>query len=80
MTGCATKLTVISPPIDEELRARCTITVEPLTSGDQYDTARALVQAVKSYRDCKAKHDALLNAIDVRDRVIQSVQQQTTQQ
>ncbi len=76
LTGCATQLTLISPPIPNELVSRCTITVDPLTSGDQYDVARALAQSQKGYRECKAKHDALINAIETREQVIQSIKNQ----
>lgn len=60
-----------------ELRVRCPDTIaQPLTTGDQYDTARALAQSVRSYRECKARNDALVDAVEVREQVIQSVKQQ----
>lgn len=56
---------------------RCPDTIaQPLTTGDQYDTSRALVEAVKYGKECKARQDALVNAVEVREQLMQSVKQQ----
>lgn len=46
---------------------------DPLTTGDQYDLARALAQAAQSVKVCADKNDALIDAVDVRDQVTQSL-------
>jgi len=57
--------------------ARCqTHAAEPLTTGDQFDTARALAQANGAFKECKARHDALIDAVVVRDELAKSVKQQ----
>lgn len=81
LSACATKLTVVSPPIPNELRTRCTGAIaQPLATGDQYDTARALSQSIRAYRECKVIHDALVDAVEVRETVIQSIQKQLKDQ
>lgn len=56
---------------------RCSDTIaQPLTTGDQYDTSRALVEAVRFGRECKSRNDALINAIEVREQLMESVKQQ----
>ena len=77
LTGCATKLTIVSPPVPETLRERCPdVIAQPLTTGDQFDTSRALIEAVQYSKTCRARHDALIDAIDVRDHIMQSVKTQ----
>ena len=77
LTGCASQLTLISPPLPAELRVRCPDTIaQPLTTGDQYDTARALVEAVRYGKECKARQDALVNAVEVRQEILDSVKLQ----
>ena len=49
---------------------------DPLTTADQYDLARALTQAIKFGSDCRARHGALIDAIDVRDQIMTSVKAQ----
>lgn len=49
---------------------------DPLTTGDQMDTARALGQSIGAYRICKTRNDALVDAIQVRESIVQSVAQQ----
>ena len=77
LTACGTNLTLISPPLPADLLAKCSDKIaDPLTTADQYDTARALTQAIGSYKECRARHDALLNAIQVRESMLASVKQQ----
>ena len=77
LTGCASQLTLISPPIHDDLRVRCGNTIaQPITTGDQYDLARALVEAAKYGKDCKARMDALVNAVEVRQEILESVKKQ----
>lgn len=60
-----------------DLRVKCPDTIaQPLTTGDQFDTSRALVEAVKYGKECKARQDALVNAVEVREQIMQSIQQQ----
>ncbi|MEJ0004433.1 MAG: hypothetical protein WDN30_14420 [Pararobbsia sp.] len=56
-------------PCDEQV-------ADPLTTGDQYDLSRALTQSVNTYRICEARHQSLIDAVDTRDQVMQSVSQQ----
>lgn len=49
---------------------------EPLTTADQHDTARALVQATHTARDCKARMDALIDAVEVRDEIVRQLKEQ----
>lgn len=50
--------------------APCTNQIaDPLTTADQYDLARALNQAVGSYRTCQANNDALINAVRTRQSI-----------
>lgn len=76
LSGCATRLTLISPPVSSDLLTRCEGTVAPLTSGDQYDIARALTETNQIYKDCKAKQNALVDAVLTREQVINSVRTQ----
>ncbi len=77
LTGCATPLIVTSPAVPEKYKTPCDEQVaDPLTTGDQYDLSRALTQSVKSYRTCAARHDALIDAVDTRETVMQSITDQ----
>lgn len=77
LTGCATKLTVTSPPIPSDLRVRCgDVIAQPLTTGDQYDLARALNEAVRYGKDCRARMGALVDAVDTREQVMNSLKKQ----
>lgn len=70
-------MTLISPPVPSELTTRCQAKIaDPLTTGDQLDVARALGQSISAYRDCKARHDALVDAVQSRDAIVQSIQTQ----
>lgn len=42
---------------------------DPLTTADQYDLARALNQAVGTYRTCQAQNNALSNAVRTRQAI-----------
>jgi hypothetical protein len=68
---------VTSPAIPEKFKQPCSDSVaDPLTTGDQYDLSRALTQSVKSYRTCSAQHQALIDAVDTREQVMQSITDQ----
>ena len=78
LSGCATRSIVISPPpVDPELLRACqTSAPAPLTTADQYDLARALVEAVRGGEECRLRHRALSDAVRVREQVAESVRQQ----
>ena len=77
LTGCATRLTLISPPVRPELLERCPAQIaEPLTTGDQFDLARALVQATRYGKTCAARMEALTDSVQSRDQLMQSVKEQ----
>jgi hypothetical protein len=78
LSGCATRSIVISPPpVDPELLKACSEPLAaPLTTADQYDLARALVEAVRSGKQCQIRHRALADAVRVREEVAESVKQQ----
>jgi hypothetical protein len=77
LTGCATPLVVTSPAIPERFKVKCSEAIaDPLTTGDQYDLSRALTQSVKSYRTCAAHNDALIDAVETREQVMQSITDQ----
>lgn len=77
LTGCATRLTVISPDVPADLKVRCPDEIaRPLTTGDQYDLARALAEAAKYGRDCRARMNELIDAVEVREGVMRSLQKQ----
>ena len=77
LTGCGPRLTLISPPLPDDLLVRCdAVIADPLTTGDQYDLARALAQAIGYGKTCKARDDALVNAMKVRETMLESVKQQ----
>lgn len=77
MTGCATKLTLISPPVPAELTVKCVGPIaEPLTTADQYDLGRALVQAVRFGQSCAVRQAALVDAVQGRDEILRSIKQQ----
>lgn len=77
LTGCATPLVVTSPAIPDKFKTLCSEAVaDPLTTGDEYDLSRALTQSVKSYRTCQAQHAALIDAVDTREAVMQSISDQ----
>ena len=77
LTGCSSSLTIVSPPVPDALRQRCPdIIADPLTTGDQFDMSRALVQATQYGKACSARLDALVDAIDVRDQIMATVKTQ----
>lgn len=77
LSGCATHLTLNSPPIPDELRQPCAQqAAKPLTTGDQYDLARALAEANSAFKDCRARHAALLDAVNTRKQVLHSIKKQ----
>jgi hypothetical protein len=49
---------------------------EPLVSADQTDLARALVDVARWGRNCKAKLDALIEAVKVREALANQLEQQ----
>lgn len=66
-----------SPAIPDKFKTRCPAKVaDPLTTSDQYDLSRALTQSVQSYRTCQANHDALIDAVETREQVMQSITDQ----
>jgi len=52
------------------------VIADPLTTADQFDTARALAQAAGTYRVCAARQAALVDAIEVRESIMRSVREQ----
>lgn len=77
LTGCATPLVVTSPAIPDKFKVHCSEQIaDPLTTGDEYDLSRALTQSVKSYRSCSAHNDALIDAVETREQVMQSISDQ----
>lgn len=52
------------------------VIAEPLTTADQLDTARALVQATRYGKECAARQQALIDAVKVRQDIAKSVKQQ----
>lgn len=76
LSGCATRLTLISPPLPAELLARCPDKVaDPLTTGDQFDLSRALVESLAYAKNCKARHDALADAVEIRQSIMDQIQE-----
>ncbi|MES2319997.1 MAG: hypothetical protein V4631_21155 [Pseudomonadota bacterium] len=47
-----------------------------MTTADQFDTARALVQAAEYGKKCAARQAALVDAVKSRDQLMQSVKKQ----
>ena len=77
LTACAQNLTVNSAPVDDRLLVACGEAIaDPLTTGDQYDTARALGQAIKYGRDCSDRHDQLISAVRARAGYADSLNKQ----
>jgi hypothetical protein len=77
LTGCSAPLILNSPAIPDRYKQRCSDAIaDPLTTGDQYDEARALGQAIKYGRTCAALHDSLIDAVDTREAVMQSISDQ----
>jgi len=52
------------------------VIADPLTTADQLDTARALVQATRYGKECAARQQALIDAVKVRQELAKSVKQQ----
>lgn len=70
LMGCAPNLTVNSAPINPDLLTGCGDKIaDPLTAGDQYDTARALGQAIEYGKSCKARQASLAEAIRGREQL-----------
>lgn len=68
---------MISPDIPDKLKVRCGDEIaRPLTTGDQYDLSRALAEAAKYGRDCRARMNELIDAVEVREGVMRSLQKQ----
>lgn len=66
-----------SPDVPDKFKVKCPDKVaDPLTTGDQYDLSRALTQSVQSYRTCQANHEALIDAVETREQVMQSITDQ----
>jgi hypothetical protein len=62
------------PPLPSELRVGCGgVIAQPLTTGDQYDLARALGEAIRYGKNCRDRMNELLEAIQVREQVMRSV-------
>ena len=77
LTGCGHQLTLISPPVDVELLVKCDpVIAQPLTTGDSLDLSRALTEAAFYGQNCKSRHDALVNAVVVRQQILESVKSQ----
>ena len=69
LTGCSSSLTILSPPVPDALRQRCPDQVaDPLTTGDQFDLSRALVQSTQYGKSCAARLDALIDALTLADQ------------
>ena len=65
------------PPVPADLLVKCgDVMADPLTTGDQLDLARALVQAVKYGVDCRSRQSALVDAVTVRDQIMATVKTQ----
>lgn len=63
------------PPVPREYLESCPErAAAPLTDADQYDLARALVEAGTWGRNCKAKLDALIDAVKVREAVAEQLE------
>lgn len=61
----------------QELLVKCGDTIAaPLTTGDQYDTARALSEATEYAKKCRARQETLVDAVQARDQLMQSVKSQ----
>ena len=79
LTACGTQLTVISPPMKSGLLEKCPPVnkiADPLTTGDQYDVARALNQATEYAKTCRIRQETLVDAIQAREQLMQSIKQQ----
>lgn len=72
LTACATRSTLTSPPpVPTELLERCGgVVAEPLTTGDAYDLARALSQAIGYGRDCRKRMNELASAVEARQQIM----------
>ena len=62
MTGC-TKLIVSSPTIPANLKTPCP-ELQEIESGQGKDITLWLVEFISKYRDCRAKHSAVIKALD----------------
>lgn len=49
---------------------------DPLITADQYDLSRALTQATEYAKICRARQDGLVDAVEARDQLMESVKQQ----
>ena len=80
LTACAPKLTINSAPVDQQLMTACGEKIaEPLTTADQYDTARALGEAIQYGRGCSDRHDQLISAVRAREGYSDSLNKQLEQ-
>ncbi len=74
LSACSTTSIVSSPTLPNELKVSCgDVIAQPLTTGDQYDLARALVEAIQYGKDCRSRMNELLEAIAVREQVTGSL-------
>ena len=70
-------IVILPPQVPHDLLARCAIpAAAPLTSGDQFDLARALVDTLRSARECESRHQALVEAVRVRQELFQILKAQ----
>jgi len=71
LTGCASPSTLHFPPIRYELMQPCgDVIAQPLTTGDQYDLARALGEATKYAKSCRIRMGELIEAVQAREKLI----------
>lgn len=77
LTGCATPSIVVSTPkVPDEYLEKCPERVAArLAQADQYDLARALVDSVEWGRACKARFDALIEAVKARQQLAGELEQ-----
>ena len=78
LTGCATPSIVVSTPrVPHEYLETCpSKAAKQLETADQHDLARALVETVEWGRGCKARLDALIESVKVREGVAKQLEQQ----
>lgn len=77
LTACSPNLTVNSAPINPTLLQSCGDKIaDPLTTGDQYDTGRALGQAIEYGKNCKASKDELIAAVKAREQLYSTMSKQ----
>lgn len=71
LTGCANPSTLHFPPISYELMQPCgEVIAQPLTTGDQYDLARALSEVTNYAKSCRIRMGNLIEAVQGREKII----------